>query len=156
MAKQRDLVRMSEEEVWDFLGEAHSLQVATIGKDGAPHLTTVWFGVRDRKILFETYGKSQKVVNLRRDSRIAVLAEDGDTYDQLRGVSINGTAEIIDANPRLTEEMRFLVGVHFTGQSQAEIERTAEQMARKRVVIAVTPEKVMSWDHRKLSGKGPA
>lgn len=155
MGKQRDLVRMSDEEVRDFLEKAHSLQVATIGKDGAPHLTTVWFGIRDGKILFETYGKSQKVVNLRRDNRIAVLAEDGDTYDKLRGVSINGTAEVIDANPQLTEDMRFLVGVHFTGQSDAELERTAEQMAKKRIVVVVTPEKVMSWDHTKLGGKGP-
>lgn len=155
MAKQRDLVRMTDEEVWDFLEQAHSLQVATIGKDGAPHLTTVWFGVRDGKILFETYGKSQKVVNLRRDNRIAVLAEDGTTYDKLRGVSINGTAEVIDENPRLTEDMRFLVQVHFKGQSDEQLDTIAEQMATKRVVIGVRPEKVMSWDHTKLGGKGP-
>jgi PPOX class probable F420-dependent enzyme len=155
MTKQRDLVRMTDGEVWDFLDQAHSLQVATIGKDGAPHLTTVWFGVKDGKILFETYGKSQKVVNLRRDNRIAVLAEDGTTYDMLRGVSINGTAEVIEENPRLTDEMRFLVQVHFKGQSDEQLDKTAEQMARKRVVIAVTPERIMSWDHRKLGGKGP-
>jgi PPOX class probable F420-dependent enzyme len=141
--------------VWAFLEATHSLQVATIGKDGAPHLTTVWFGIRDGKILFETYGKSQKVVNLARDNRIALLAEDGHTYDKLRGVSINGSAEIIDKNPRLTEDMRFLVQVHFKGQSEEQLDKTAEQMAMKRIVVAVTPEKVMSWDHTKLGGKGP-
>ena len=155
MGKQRDLVRMTDEEVWDFLENAHSLQVATIGKDGAPHLTTVWFGIRDGRILFETYGKSQKVLNLRRDNRIAVLAEDGTTYDKLRGVSINGTAEVVDENPRLTQDMRFLVQVHFKGQTDEQLDATAAQMATKRVVIAVTPEKVMSWDHTKLGGKGP-
>jgi PPOX class probable F420-dependent enzyme len=155
MGKQRDLVRMTDEEVWDFLEHAHSLQVATIGKDGAPHLTTVWFGIRDGKILFETYGKSQKVLNLLRDNRIAVLAEDGHTYDKLRGVSINGTAEVIDENPRLTQDMRFLVDVHFKGQTDEQLDATAIQMAKKRIVVAVTPEKVMSWDHTKLGGKGP-
>lgn len=155
MGKQRDLVRMTDEEVWEFLEQAHSLQVATIGKDGAPHLTTVWFGIRDGSILFETYGKSQKVLNLMRDSRIAVLAEDGATYDTLRGVSINGIGEVIDENPPLTEAMRFLVQVHFKGLTEEQLDKTAEQMAMKRVVIAVTPEKVMSWDHTKLGGKGP-
>ena len=72
MSKQRDIVRMSDAEVAAFLDQAHSLQVATIGSDGAPHLTTVWFGVKDGEILFETYGKSQKAINLRRDPRIAV------------------------------------------------------------------------------------
>lgn len=155
MGKQRDLVKMTDEEVWRFLDQAHNLQVATIGRDGAPHLTTVWFGVRDGRILFETYGKSQKVVNLRRDNRIAVLVEDGVAYDELRGVSINGTAEVIDENPRLLELMRFLVGIHFKGQTADELDQTAEQMAKKRVVVAVTPERVMSWDHAKLGGKGP-
>jgi len=155
MSKQRDAVRMSDEEVWDFLEQAHSLQLATIGKDGAPHLTTVWFGIKDGRILFETYGKAQKVANLRRDNRIALLAEDGHTYDQLRGVSINGTAEIIEQNPALTQEMGFLMRIHFKGRPDADFDKMTEQMARKRIVVAVTPDKVMSWDHRKLGGNGP-
>jgi len=156
MAKQRDAVQMSEAEIASFLDQAHSLQVATIGKDGAPHLTTVWFVVNDGEILFETYGKSQKVVNLRRDPRIAVLAEDGITYDQLRGVSINGTARLVEDNPERTDLMRVLLGHHFSGLDAGQLDAMAAKMAEKRIVIAVTPEKVMSWDHTKLAGKGPA
>ncbi len=161
MGKARDAVRMSEAEVESFLEAAHSLQVATIGKDGTPHLTTVWFALKDNgsetgfEILFETYGKSQKVLNLRRDPRIAVLAEAGRTYDELRGVSINGEARIIEDNPERTELMRYLLAHHFPGQSDVELDGMAAKMAEKRVVIAVTPENVMSWDHRKLDGKGP-
>lgn len=155
MAKARDIVRMSEAEISAFLDAAHSLQVATIGPDGAPHLTTVWFAVVDGCILFETYGKSQKVVNLQRDPRIAVLAEDGTTYDQLRGVSINGRAEVVEENPRRTALMRVLIDHHFPGQSPEALDAQAERMAAKRVVVIVHPEKVMSWDHRKLGGVGP-
>ncbi|WP_310534376.1 PPOX class F420-dependent oxidoreductase [Novosphingobium sp.] len=155
MAKSRDAVRMNEAEVSAFLAEAHSLQVATLGKEGAPHLTTVWFAVHDGVILFETYGKSQKVVNLQRDPRIAVLAEDGRTYDQLRGVSINGTAEVIEDNPERTALMRVLVDHHFPGQAADALDEMAARMAEKRVVIRVKPDKIMSWDHRKLDGKGP-
>ena len=156
MGKARDLVRMSEEEIAAFLDAAHSLQVATLGKDGAPHLTTVWFSVHEGEILFETYGKSQKVVNLRRDPRIAVLAEDGTTYDTLRGVSINGTARLVEDNPERTELMRLLLDHHFPGQTAEQLDAMAAKMAEKRIVIAVKPDKVMSWDHRKLGGKGPA
>ena len=155
MAKSRDAVRMSEAEISAFLAEAHSLQVATLGKDGAPHLTTVWFAVHEGAILFETYGKSQKVVNLQRDPRIAVLVEDGRTYDQLRGVSINGTAEVIEDNPERTALMRVLVDNHFPGQPAKPLDEMASRMAEKRVVIRVKPDKIMSWDHRKLDGKGP-
>lgn len=155
MAKSRDAVRMSEAEISAFLDTAHSLQVATLGKDGEPHLTTVWFAVHDGAILFETYGKSQKVMNLKRDPRIAVLAEDGRTYDELRGISINGRAELIEDNPERTALMRVLVDHHFPGQDAKSLDEMSERMAQKRVVIRVVPEKVMSWDHRKLGGKGP-
>ena len=113
MAKARDIVRMSEAEISAFLAAVQNLQVATLGKHGEPHLTTVWFAVHEGKLMFETYGKSQKVVNLERDPRIAVLAEDGTTYGTLRGVSINGRAEIVTENPRLFDLMRLLIAHHF-------------------------------------------
>src|SRR5687768_3424592 len=103
MAKQRDAVRMSEAEIAVFLDECKSLQVATLDATGAPHLTTVWFALHDGAFLFETYGKSQKIVNLRRDPRVAVLCEKGETYDQLRGVSVQGAAEVVDGGERLLE-----------------------------------------------------
>lgn len=155
MAKARDIVRMSEAEISAFLGNMQNLQVATIGADGAPHLTTVWLTVHNGLVMFETYGTSQKLVNLRRDPRIAVLAEDGKTYGTLRGVSINGRAEIIDQNPRLFDLMRRLIDHHFPGQAADALDAQTAKMAAKRVVVLVHPEKVMSWDHHKLGGKGP-
>ena len=53
----------------------------------------------DGEIWFETKAKSQKAVNLRRDPTITVMIEDGKTYDTLRGVSIDGRAEIVDSDP---------------------------------------------------------
>lgn len=155
MAKKRNSIRMSEAEIEGFLDQAHSLQVATIGKDGAPHLTTVWFAVKDGLFLFETYGKSQKIVNMRRDNHVALLAEDGKTYDELRGVSINGRAEIVEQEPRLSELMRLLIDTHFPGQTVEQLDAMTKSMAAKRVVVAVQPDKVMSWDHGKLGGVGP-
>lgn len=155
MAKARDIVRMSEQEIADFLSGAHSLQVATLDKEGAPHLTTVWFAMHDGAILFETYGKSQKILNLRRDPRVAVLAEDGKSYDELRGVSIQGRADIVETGPELTELMGVLIAHHFPELSPEQHADMAGRMARKRIVVVVRPEKVMSWDHRKLGGVGP-
>lgn len=155
MAKARDLVRMSEAEISAFLASTQNLQVATIGPDGAPHLTTVWFAMLDGKPMFETYGTSQKVVNLRRDPRLSVLAEDGTTYATLRGVSIRGRAEIVEENPRRFELMRMLVDHHFPGLSAEALDAQAAKMAEKRVVVVVHPDKTMSWDHHKLGGKGP-
>ena len=151
MAKQRDKIRMNPEEVDAFLRETRSLNVATLGKDGSPHMTTLWFAVDDGKVLFETYGSSQKVVNLRRDPRIAVLCESGETYPELRGVSINGRAEIVDADPALTGLMTKIVRKNVPGLDGEHLAQHVAGMTRKRVVVVVHPERVISWDHRKLA-----
>ncbi len=151
MAKQRDKIMMSEAEIAVFMDGCKSLIVATLDKEGAPHLTTLWFARKDGKVLFETYGKSQKIVNLRRDPRIAVTCEGGEVYDQLRGVSINGRAEIVDQGPRLRELMAAIVKKNHPSLSAQQVTEQADRMAAKRVVVVVHPEKTMSWDHRKIA-----
>ena len=150
MAKSRDKIRLNEAEIAALFAECKSLQVATLGPQGAPHLTTLWFTTHQGEVLFETYGKSQKVVNLRRDPRIAVLCEAGETYDQLRGVSINGRAEIVDSGERLLALMQLLVENNHPGLGAERAAAQAAQMAEKRVVVVVHADKVVSWDHRKL------
>lgn len=150
MVKQRDKIRMSDEEIATFLESSKSLNVATLDKDGAPHMTTLWFAMDGSDILFETYGKSQKVVNLRRDPRIAVLCEQGETYDELRGVSVQGTAEIVDDGQRLERLMRLIISRSFPGQDSEKLTAHVAQMIQKRVVVVVRPNKVISWDHRKI------
>jgi PPOX class probable F420-dependent enzyme len=151
MAKQRDLVAMSEAEILALYDECKSLNVATIGKDGYPHQTTLWYAPHEGTLLFETYGKSQKVVNLERDPRISVLCEAGEDYSELRGVSIRGRAEVVAVEPRLSELMLVCVKRNHPGIPDETQKQLAAGMARKRVVIVVHPERVMSWDHRKLA-----
>src|SRR3954453_18110139 len=95
-SNQRATIVMSEDEIGDFVVKSRTGTLATIGRDGQPHLTAMWYAVVDGEIWFETKAKSQKAVNLQRDPRITFLLEDGDTYDTLRGVSFEGTAEIVD------------------------------------------------------------
>lgn len=152
MAKSRDKIRMNEAEIAALFAECKSLQVSTLGPQGEPHLTTLWYTVHDGKVMFETYGKSQKVVNLRRDPRIAVLCEAGATYDQLRGVSIQGRAELVEEGEPLQELMRVVVDHHFPGQTAEQVAAMAAGLADKRIVVVVHADKVISWDHRKLAG----
>ncbi|MCW1430159.1 pyridoxamine 5'-phosphate oxidase family protein [Novosphingobium sp. JCM 18896] len=150
MAKMRDAIRMNEAGIAALVDECKSLQVATLDQDGAPHLTTVWFAREGEAWLFETYGKSQKVVNLRRNPRVALLIEQGTEYSELRGVSIKGRATIIDDGAELLRLMKLLVARNHKGLDDSEVAVIAESMAEKRVVVSVVPDTVMSWDHRKL------
>ena len=143
---------MSESEMWEFIETRKSVQVATLNKDGSPHLTTLWFAVAGGKIVLETFTKSQKVVNLKRDPRIALLFESGDVYDQLRGVSINATAELV-SDFEGVHALHMAVLRRNTPQIPEEtLDKVSAGMAPKKTAILVKPERVMSWDHTKLGG----
>jgi PPOX class probable F420-dependent enzyme len=152
MAAGRSAVAMSEDEVEKFLDASLKVQVASIGVDGAPHLTTLFYVVHDGKIAFWTYGSSQKVKNLERDPRITCLVETGTDYFELAGVSIQGTAEIVRDEDRIreigTKVVQAMAGGADLGELGAEI---VEKQVKKRVGIVVTPTKTASWDHSKMS-----
>ncbi|HSS11973.1 MAG TPA: pyridoxamine 5'-phosphate oxidase family protein, partial [Acidimicrobiales bacterium] len=93
---RRDQIRMTDAEVRNFLDEQRTLQVASINKDGTPHLVAMWYGFIDDDIVFWTYGRSQKVANLRRDPRLTCLVESGRKYEELKGVAITGIGEVSD------------------------------------------------------------
>lgn len=153
MPSRRDSIRMTDAEVKDFLEAKKSLQVATLGKDGAPHLTTLWYAIVDGDVVFETFSKSQKIVNLHRDPRIAVLVEDGTVYNQLRGVSINGRAELYD-DPDVVHRYALAVMKKNQPEIPAEnLDEAARVMSQKRTAVVVKAEKIVSWDHNKLGGR---
>ena len=149
MATTRELIRMNDAEIAAFLEEPHKLQLATINKDGTPHLVTMYYGVFDGLIGFWTYRTSQKARNLERDARVTCLVETGEGYDQLRVVQINGTVERIEDYDEIRE-----IGATVYGRYVADLGDSLEgylgQQAAKRWAYRVRPEKISSWDHRKL------
>ncbi len=145
---------MSDEEVRKFIDERTSLQVATLNRDGSPHLTTLWFAIMDGDIVFETYTKSQKILNLQRDPRISVLVEDGDRYDQLRGVTLSGTAELVTDPGKVHALALEVMSRNTPGVSKEQLDGMAQKMAAKRTGVVIKPTRIVSWDHSKLGGVG--
>lgn len=151
---QRAQIKMSREEVDAFLQQRHSMTMCTLNADGSIHAVAMWYGFLEGEIAFETKAKSQKVKNLRRDPRITVLVEDGETYEELRGVTIRGTAEIVEIEE---QDRIFELGVsvfsRYQGEYTEEMKPFVEVMLNKRIVVKLIPEKVVTWDHRKLGLK---
>jgi PPOX class probable F420-dependent enzyme len=152
----RDAVRMDDAELATLLDENLKVQVASNGPDGVPHLTTLFYVVHDGEIAFWTYARSQKIRNLERDPRMSALVEDGVDYFELRGASIIGRAEIVREYDRILE-IGSAVATRMVGadsfEALGDIGREAvEKQATKRVAVVVRPERVATWDHRKLVG----
>ncbi|GAB2997801.1 pyridoxamine 5'-phosphate oxidase family protein [Mycobacterium bourgelatii] len=146
---QRALIVMSEAEIADFVATSRTGTLATIGPDGQPHLTAMWYGVLDGEIWLETKVKSQKAVNIKRDPRVSFLIEGGHTYDTLRGVSFEGVAEIVD-DPETLHRVGVSVWERYTGPYTDEMKPFVDQMMNKRVAVRIVSRRTRSWDHSKL------
>jgi PPOX class probable F420-dependent enzyme len=152
MAAGRQSVRLSDAEIAEFLASNMKVQIGTLDASGGPHLTTLYYVLDEGRIAFWTYASSQKVVNLRRDPRIACLVETGDAYFDLRGVSIRGRARILDDFDEIKALGTRVATVMAGGVDLGtEGEALVAYQATKRVGIIVEPDKVASWDHGKLA-----
>ena len=149
--KQRDVIRMTEQEVDEFLLGRHTMSVATINHDDTIHLVAMWYGFLEGCVAIETKTKSQKVRNLRRDPRMTCMVEAGDTYEELRGVELVGTGEIVEEPGRMWE-MGVNLFERYQGTYTEEMRPFVEAMLHKRVVVQLHVDRVVSWDHRKLGG----
>lgn len=154
MPSRRTLIQMTDDEQAKFLADGWTLQVASTGPNGWPHLVAMWYAVIDGLVHFTTFTKSQKILNLQRDPRVTCMLEEGDKYEELRGLVIEGEAEVISDDPDLTVSVLKVVGAKYRGSPiDAPLDADRRRLAAKRSVVRVHSKRVYSWDHGKLSGR---
>ena len=153
---RRDQIRMTEDEVRAYLAEQKVINVASIGPNGRPHLAPLWYFPHEDGVATWTYGTSQKAKNFRRLPEATVLAEDGDSYEKLRGVSFEADVEIIEDTAEVTRIgialMQRYAGAKPGDPATAELTAFIAGQAAKRVGLIFRATKVASWDHAKLGG----
>jgi PPOX class probable F420-dependent enzyme len=139
---------MSDAERDDFLASERTCRVATVGADGSPHVTPLWFAWDGRALWLTSIVQSQRWADVQRDGRVSVVIDAGQDYLELRGVEIRGTAAPVGEVPR-------------TGQPVPQLEKPEQLYAAKytggqvhhdgrHAWLRITPEKITSWDFRKL------
>ncbi len=163
--KQRDAIKMTREEAEAFLHEGMrenwTMFLATNGPGGYPHIVSMGWVYQDGRIFFQTYGESQKILNLRRDPKAAVILEavnpGGFEHRKLRGLMIRGICEVEDNPEKVVEVLTAMWrngaarNVSVGAQPQTELLDFVKQRAGKRAVISFLPQKWASWDHGKLA-----
>ncbi|WP_103337969.1 pyridoxamine 5'-phosphate oxidase family protein [Amycolatopsis sp. CA-126428] len=153
---RRDQIRMTGDEVREFLAEQKVINVASIGPNGRPHLAPLWYFPHEDGVATWTYGTSQKAKNLRRLPEATVLVEDGDSYEKLRGVSFEADVELVEDIDEVTRMgtalMQRYSGAKPEDPASTEMSAFIAGQAAKRVGLVFRPTKVVSWNHGKLGG----
>lgn len=157
---------MSGDELRAFLDEQRIVQVATLGPRGRPHLAPLWYVVEDSAagagpqpadaappLRSWTYAASQKARNLERDPRATVSVDDGVSYEQLRGVTMECDVELTRDPDAVAAYGTALFERYGPGGELApEVSAMVAKQALKRVGLRFVPTRVVSWDHGKLGG----
>ena len=145
---RRRQITLTEAEQAAFLAANRKAALATLDRDGFPHLVAMTYGVRDGVYYMTSYAKAQKVLNIRRDPKVGLMVEAGGSYAELKGVMVRGHCEIIEGEDAVRDAWAVISGASATPRR-----RETNDSAAKRVVLKVTPHKTVTWDHTKLGGR---
>jgi hypothetical protein len=142
---------MTPEERDAFLSEERVCRMATVGHDGRPHTSALWFVWDGGELWINSVVKSQRFTDVSRDPRVSVIVDAGDGFGDLRGVTIEGRAEPVGEVPRVGEPNDAL--------SAPELAFARKYMNRDEFVydgghawLRVTADKIVSWDFTKHGG----
>ncbi|MEU7344456.1 MULTISPECIES: pyridoxamine 5'-phosphate oxidase family protein [Streptomyces] len=146
-------IMMTPEERDAYLREQRTCRVATLAADGPPHIGALWFVWDGTSLWLYSITRSLRWSQLREDPRIAVVVDDGEAYDELRGVELSGTAEFVGEAPRTGEPCpeldvpERLFPAKYFGMTEMPHDG-------RHAWLRLTPSTVTSWDFRKLAGLG--
>lgn len=141
-------IRLTPDEQASFLRANRKCALATLDQQGFPHIVAMNFTARDGAFWMTSYGKAQKVVNIRRNPKVALMVETGSAYAELKGVMVRGYCEILESAEAVAEVFAWMAEDRHEPRPAG-----AARSAPKRVVLKIAPEKTVTWDHSKLGGR---
>ena len=142
-------IAMTTDEVDAYLRSARTCRVGTVGADGGPHVSPLWFVWDGEAVWLNSVVKSQRWTNVVRTPRVSVVVDGGEEFMELHGVEVVGDAEVVGEVPRtdrpdpaLADPER-LFGEKYAGGPFVADGRHAW--------LRVAPDKIVSWDFRKMA-----
>ena len=150
--KRGKRIAMSPDELAAFLGEERMCRLGSLGADGSPHVSPLWFVWDGSAIWLNSVVRSQRWTNLLRDPRVSIAIDGGEGYFELRGAELIGRVEVVGEVPRtlapdpLVAEPERLFGAKYGGGEFVPDGNHAW--------LRMVPDKMVSWDFRKLGAHG--
>jgi PPOX class probable F420-dependent enzyme len=150
-------VKLTEQEIEEFLGQGHTLIVATTRRSGEPFMTPNWYVWLHGAFWVRTGARSAKVQHIRRDPRVCCMIEEGDAWVDLKAVIANCDTEIIDDEARNAPAQAALAEKYAAHRTQNTVmpDATRKHYGSDRVFLRMTPREgeIRSWYNRKIRMK---
>jgi PPOX class probable F420-dependent enzyme len=127
---------VNPQEIMAYLAALHIAVVATVSRNGTPHLTPNWYRYNGKVLTLITRTDRLKYLNLQRDNRISVCIYDppvASNYVVISGTATCSDQDIWDGARRIIERYRAPNEVH---------DYLARWQTEPRVLVTVTPEHI--------------
>jgi nitroimidazol reductase NimA-like FMN-containing flavoprotein (pyridoxamine 5'-phosphate oxidase superfamily) len=151
---RRGDVQMSHEEVDQFLGSCPNLMIlVTFNSDGTAHAVPMGFAYIDGFVHLKSKARAQKTTNLKRNRHATCMIHDGTHYEEFRGVQCIGEIEVL-SDSEIVEAVTRETMLRYTGDptSRDMTAQAIKRLSENYVALRLIPSRIISWDHRKLSG----
>jgi len=122
------MTEMSKKEIKKFLMHGTLTgKLATVNKDGSPHLVPIWFTLDDNvtndyantsDILFTTGSRSVKSINIQRNNRVSICTDD--QIPPFSFVTVYGIAKIQQVNQNELLKWATKIAERYMGKDDAE------------------------------------
>lgn len=122
-----------------FISEARIGRLATVRRDGSPHIAPVWYRFEDGAFLVLTERGSQKHRNVEREPRVAFCIDD--ERPPYHTVIVRGLVAVVEAPG---EAWREALAIHYLGE-EAGRRYARENPDTNNVMLRIVPEKVVGW-----------
>lgn len=145
-------VRLSDDEAWDVLAQAHTGILTTLRRDGWPVSLPIWFVVDERRVYVGTPERSKKVTRIRNDDRGCLLVESGEAWVDLAAVELAVRATVVD-DPEEIERASALIGAKYDAFRPAATrlpDATTKHYSGQAIVRLDPAGKLLTWDNSRL------
>lgn len=116
-------------------------KLATVRKDGRPHVVPIWFDLDGDSVIFTTGSRSVKFMNMKRDPRVSVTIDDQTPLYSY--VMIEGTVSFSE-DPGELLYWATRIGGRYMGEDQAEAYGKRNSTPGE-VIVRITPSKVSAF-----------
>lgn len=114
-------------------------KLATMRKDGRPHVVPVWFDLDGDTLVLTTGGKSVKAGNIRRDARVCLCVDD--ETPPYAYIQVEGTASLLD-DPAQLLHCATRIGGRYMGQDRGE-EYGKRNSTEGELLVRITPTHII-------------
>lgn len=135
---------LTDDEREAYLAAQRTVRVATVGREGTPHVVPLWFVWVDGAMFLNSTRGNPTVENMLRSGWAAAVVDDGDDYDALRGVEVAGPVTEAEDHARLPDVEEAWSRKYLGGRP------VPFAAWRNRVWLRLEPRRVASWDFRKI------